>query len=88
MLGSKGKGRSGIVSARSHPPAGRDRAEGEGEIEMTGRQSSKSAMRGFDSLPADVRAALHEVSMPVSKAQRLVKLYPANAAAMDHGEAP
>jgi hypothetical protein len=26
--------------------------------------------------------------MPVSKAQRLVKLYPANAAAMDHGEAP
>ena len=43
---------------------------------------SKSAMRGFDSLPADVRAALHEVSMPVSKARRLVKLYPDRAAAI------
>ncbi len=39
-------------------------------------------MRGFDSLPADVRAALHEVSMPVAKARRLVKLNPANAAAI------
>jgi hypothetical protein len=43
---------------------------------------SKSAMRGFDSLPADVRAALHEVSMPIAKARRLVKLNPANAAAI------
>jgi hypothetical protein len=43
---------------------------------------SKSAMRGFDSLPADVRAALHEVPMPVSKARRLVKLNPADAAAI------
>ena len=43
---------------------------------------SKSAMRGFDSLPSDVRAALHEVSMPVSKARRLVKLNPADAAAI------